>query len=67
MEEDYRDAHFNRPRPNARRSRGCRGPGWRPGLPRLPAELEYRIVSSELVLIDVHAGLIVDILPLPAS
>lgn len=36
-------------------------------LPRLPVELEYRIVGSDLVLIDVHAGLIVDILPLPAS
>ena len=36
-------------------------------LPRLPEELEYRIVGSDLVLIDVHAGLIVDILPLPAS
>ena len=36
-------------------------------LPRLPPELEYRIVGSDLVLIDVHAGLIVDILPFPAS
>ena len=36
-------------------------------LPRLPEELEYRIVGSDLVLIDVHAGLIVEILPLPAS
>ena len=36
-------------------------------LPRLPSELEYRIVGTDLVLIDVHAGLIVDILPLPAS
>ena len=36
-------------------------------LPRLPEELEYRIIGTDLVLIDVHAGLIVDILPLPAS
>jgi hypothetical protein len=32
-------------------------------LPRLPAELQYRIVDDALFLIDVHAGLIVDILP----
>ena len=31
-------------------------------LPPLPRELEYRIVGNELVLIDVHAALIVDIL-----
>lgn len=32
-------------------------------LPALPPELLYRIVDRDLVLIDVHAGLIVDILP----
>jgi hypothetical protein len=32
-------------------------------LPPLPPELQYRIVGSTLVLIDVHAGLIVDVLP----
>lgn len=32
-------------------------------LPPLPPELQYRIVGSTLVLIDVHAGLIVDLLP----
>ena len=32
-------------------------------LPALPPELQYRIVGSTLVLIDVHAGLIVDFLP----
>ena len=32
-------------------------------LPPLPPELQYRIVGSTLVLIDVHAGLIVDFLP----
>jgi hypothetical protein len=32
-------------------------------LPPLPAELMYRVVGRDLVLIDVHAGLIVDILP----
>ena len=31
-------------------------------LPALPAELQYRIVGRDLVLIDVHASLIVDIL-----
>ena len=33
-------------------------------LPPLPPELQYRIVRRDLVLIDVHAGLVVDILPL---
>lgn len=33
-------------------------------LPPLPPELQYRIVGRDLVLIDVHAGLVVDILPL---
>lgn len=32
-------------------------------LPPLPPELQYRIVGRTLVLIDVHAGLIVDLLP----
>jgi hypothetical protein len=32
-------------------------------LPTLPPELQYRIVGDTLVLIDVHAGLIVDLLP----
>lgn len=32
-------------------------------LPRLPEELEYRLVTSTLVLLDVRADLIVDILP----
>jgi hypothetical protein len=32
-------------------------------LPQLPPELQYRIVGDTLVLIDVHAGLIVDLLP----
>jgi hypothetical protein len=32
-------------------------------LPPLPTELQYRIVGDTLVLIDVHASLIVDLLP----
>lgn len=32
-------------------------------LPPLPLELQYRMVGNDLVLIDVHASLIVDILP----
>lgn len=32
-------------------------------LPAIPPELQYRIVGDDLVLIDIHAGLIVDILP----
>jgi hypothetical protein len=32
-------------------------------LPALPPELQYRIVGDQLALIDVHAGLIVDVLP----
>ena len=32
-------------------------------LPELPPELQYRIVGTDLVLIDIHASLIVDILP----
>jgi hypothetical protein len=31
-------------------------------LPPLPPELQYRMVANDLVLIDVHAGLIVDIM-----
>ena len=32
-------------------------------LPALPDELQYRLVGGHLVLIDIHAGLVVDILP----
>lgn len=32
-------------------------------LPPLPPELQYRIVGNDLLLIDLHASLIVDILP----
>jgi len=32
-------------------------------LPPLPAELQYRIVGNTLLLIDVHASLIIDLLP----
>ena len=32
-------------------------------MPQLPPELQYRIVGDTLVLIDVHANLIVDLLP----
>ena len=32
-------------------------------LPPLPPELQYRIVGNDLLLIDVHASLILDILP----
>jgi hypothetical protein len=32
-------------------------------LPPLPPELQYRVVGNTLVLIDVHASLIVDLLP----
>lgn len=31
-------------------------------LPPLPAELQYRFVGADLLLVDVHAGVIVDIL-----
>jgi hypothetical protein len=31
-------------------------------LPPLPDELQYRIVGRDLVLVDVHANLVVDIL-----
>jgi hypothetical protein len=38
-------------------------------LPKLPAELEYRIVGRELVLLDTKANVIIDLLPdaLPGS
>lgn len=32
-------------------------------LPPLPPELQYRIVGGDLILVDVHASLIVDVLP----
>ena len=32
-------------------------------LPPLPPELQYRIVGNDLVLVDVHASLVVDVLP----
>ena len=32
-------------------------------LPPLPPELQYRIIGDDLVLVDIHASLIVDILP----
>ena len=32
-------------------------------LPPLPPELQYRIVGTDLLLLDVHASLVVDILP----
>ena len=32
-------------------------------LPPLPPELQYRIVGDDLILVDVHASLIVDVLP----
>ena len=38
-------------------------PGVLSALPELPPELQYRLVGGTLVLIDVHAGLIVDFLP----
>ena len=31
-------------------------------LPQLPDELQYRLVGGHLVLVDIHAGLVVDIL-----
>ena len=38
-------------------------------LPELPSELQYRLVAGALVLVDIHAGLVVDILrhALPAD
>ena len=32
-------------------------------LPELPPELQYRFVGADLLLVDVHASLVVDILP----
>jgi hypothetical protein len=32
-------------------------------LPPLPPELQYRLVGRDLILIDVHASLVIDILP----
>lgn len=32
-------------------------------LPKLPEELEYRIVKKDLILLDTHANLIVDFIP----
>jgi hypothetical protein len=32
-------------------------------LPRLPAEIEYRITGRDLILLDVKASLVVDVLP----
>jgi hypothetical protein len=34
----------------------------REGLPELPVELQYRLVGTHLMLVDLHAGLIVDVL-----
>ena len=31
-------------------------------LPTLPEDLQYRIVDNDLVLVDLHASLVVDIL-----
>jgi hypothetical protein len=33
-------------------------------LPPLPSELQYRLVGQDLVLVDIHSTLIVDILPI---
>jgi hypothetical protein len=32
-------------------------------LPALPYELQYRLVSRDLVLLDVDLGVVVDVLP----
>ena len=32
-------------------------------LPKLPEDLEYRIIGTHLILLDVHAGIIVDFIP----
>ena len=34
-----------------------------PDLPRLPAGLEYRFVGGDLILLDIEANLIVDVIP----
>jgi hypothetical protein len=31
-------------------------------LPRLPEELEYRVASVALILLDTHANMVVDVL-----
>jgi hypothetical protein len=33
------------------------------GLPLLPEELQYRIVNCDLVLVDIVAGLVIDVVP----
>ena len=35
----------------------------RRGLPRLPAELDYRLAAHDLVLWDIYAGIVVDFVP----
>jgi hypothetical protein len=60
------------PLPGARRPKVNGRYDWRLGawmwpallmeLPPLPSELEYRLIGNELVLIDLHADLVVDIL-----
>jgi hypothetical protein len=32
-------------------------------LPRLPAELDYRLAGHDLVLWDIYAGIVVDFVP----
>jgi hypothetical protein len=54
-----------RPVVNGRYDRGLGAWMWPAllhALPPLPRELEYRLVDADLVLIDVHANLVVDIL-----
>jgi hypothetical protein len=38
-------------------------PEVRLGLPKLPAELDYRLVAHDLVLWDIYAGIVVDFVP----
>ena len=38
-------------------------PDVRLGLPRLPAELDYRIAAHDLLLWDIYAGIVVDFVP----
>ena len=33
------------------------------GLPKLPAELDYRLAGHDLVLWDIYAGIVVDFVP----
>jgi nucleotide-binding universal stress UspA family protein len=49
----------NGPATNARRLTPCMAAA----LPHLPEELEYRSAGTVLLLVDVHANLVVDILP----